>query len=111
MDVTMVAVAERLASEFQELPSSAVISMLTDCVHEFPHKDPNFIEQAVRARLSLARTVMQRIEHDDQETVDLSLHDADRGKEVELTARLIVAANASRGSLNQAEIDAMLDIT
>ncbi len=55
MDVALAAVVEQLADEFQDIRGSAVFGVVTDCVDEFPGDGPHFIEQAARARLSLAR--------------------------------------------------------
>jgi heterodisulfide reductase subunit A-like polyferredoxin len=110
MNVAMMAIAERLAVEFQDLPNSTVIRVLTDCADEFPDEDALFVEHAVRARLSLVRKVVHQVEHDDHEAVGLSLHDRDRGEEVELTALLIVAANESVTPLSQEEVDRILGV-
>ena len=52
MDLAMTAVAEKLAAEFPDKPSSTVIRVVTDCVEEFPDADPMFLEEASRARLA-----------------------------------------------------------
>jgi hypothetical protein len=41
---------------------------------------------------------------------DIPVEDPDRRQEVELTARLIVAANESAATLTQGQIDTILDI-
>ena len=56
MDIAMLEVAERLAAEFSDLPSSTVIGVLTDCLDDFPNSDAQFVEQATRARLGMIRT-------------------------------------------------------
>ncbi len=44
------------------------------------------------------------------DSLDVSLHDGDLYEEVELTARLIIAANKSGSRLSQREIDELLDV-
>jgi hypothetical protein len=52
MDLTLTAVAEHLAEEFPDQPTTTVVRVVTDCVEEFPNSDPMFVEQAARARLT-----------------------------------------------------------
>jgi hypothetical protein len=52
MDHALVAVAETLAGEFDQLPSTTVVRVVTDSVAEYPDADHMFVEQAARARLS-----------------------------------------------------------
>jgi hypothetical protein len=51
MDVSVVTVAEHLAEEFPDHPTT-VARVVTDCVGEYPNSDPMFLEQAARARLT-----------------------------------------------------------
>lgn len=51
MEYALEGVAEKLAFEFPQTPSSTVIRVVTDCVAEFPDDGPLFIEHAARARL------------------------------------------------------------
>ena len=48
----MLAVAEKLAAEFPNLPNETVVRVLTDCADEFPDADAKFVEDASRAQLS-----------------------------------------------------------
>lgn len=52
MNPALVEVAERLAAQFPDEPSTAVIRILTECVDEFPDSDLMFVEQAAHARLT-----------------------------------------------------------
>lgn len=109
MDVAMMAVAERLAAEFHELPNSTVIRVLTDCADAFPNDEAQVVEQAVRERLGVARRAVDQVAGG-HEAVGLSLHEHERGEEVELTALLIVAANESPEPLSQEQVDRALGV-
>jgi hypothetical protein len=52
MDVAMMAVAERLAAQFDDQPSSTVIRGLSDCVDDHPEACAAFIAQAARVRVA-----------------------------------------------------------
>lgn len=52
MESALITVAERLASEFGQLPNSTVVRVVTDSVDATPDADHMFIEQAARARLT-----------------------------------------------------------
>jgi hypothetical protein len=52
MESELMAVTERLVGEFEQLPSSTVVRVVTDCLEEFSHHDAHFLEQAARARLA-----------------------------------------------------------
>lgn len=111
MDLGLAAVAESLAHEFGELRSSTVIRVVTDCVDEYPCCGPHFIEQAARARLTLAIPAQtRRTMHPARDSLDVSLHDSELADEVELTAVLMVAANESPSALAQEEIDEILGV-
>jgi hypothetical protein len=43
--------AERLSAEFDTMPATTVIRVVTECVDEWPDADVQFIEQAARSRL------------------------------------------------------------
>jgi hypothetical protein len=64
MDLALMAVAEELADEFDELPNRTVIRVLSDCADEFPNDDPHFIGQAARARLAATQTRESQVDHD-----------------------------------------------
>lgn len=52
MDVALMAIAEQLWGEFDDLSGSTVARVLMDCRDEYANVDPGFIEQAARARLA-----------------------------------------------------------
>lgn len=52
MDRALVAVAERLARDFDQLPSTTVVRVLTDRVDANSDADAMFVEQAARATLA-----------------------------------------------------------
>lgn len=52
VDFVLLAVAEKLAQEFPDTPSAAVVEVVTQCEATNPETDPMFIEQAARARLT-----------------------------------------------------------
>ena len=51
MDMALLDIAERLALEFPEAPTSTVVLILTECADRYPGTDPMFLEQAARAQL------------------------------------------------------------
>ena len=111
MDLALAAVAETLAYEFGHLQGSAVVRVLTDCADDFPYDGPHFIEQAARARLSrLEQPQAGWYSVPVRCSLDVSLHDDDLADEVELTARLMVAANEVEHALAQEEVDAILGV-
>ena len=55
MDSGFIEMAERIATDFSELPDRVVIRTLTSVHDEYPDADAFFIEEAVRARLALIR--------------------------------------------------------
>jgi hypothetical protein len=110
MDVGVARVAETLAYEFEDLRGGAVAAVLCECVDEHPYDGPHFIEQAARARLAVLRGPQCPEQVARRDTLDVSLHDGELAEEVELTVRLIVAANDSDGALGQREIDDLLDV-
>ncbi len=60
MEVALMTVAETLAADFDDLPITTVVRVLTDCVAEHPDADPHFIEQAARALLRAERGIPQQ---------------------------------------------------
>jgi hypothetical protein len=52
VDSGLIAVAEKLAREFDQLPNSTVVRVLTDTVDANSVADHMFIEQAARAKLT-----------------------------------------------------------
>lgn len=112
MDRSLAAVAEKLAYEFGELRNSAVISVLSACVDEYPYDGPHFIEQAARARLMrLGRPQSGWPTIPARDSLDVSLHDSELADELELTARLMVATNESEHALGQEEVDRILGLS
>jgi hypothetical protein len=109
MNLELAAAAEALAYEYPHLGSGTVIGVLTECLDEFPHGGPHFVEQAARARLS-ARGTPAPAPAAGSCSLSVSLHDQALAYEVELTSRLMVAANESDGRLSQQEIDAVLGL-
>lgn len=111
MDLALAAVAETLACEFGELQDKTVVAVLTDCLDEYPYDSSHFIEQAARARLALLRHPQPSpAPMSSNDSLDVSLHDAELADEVELTVRLIVAANDSERPLSQREVDELLGV-
>ena len=111
MDLSVASVAEKLSRQFAEVRIDRVISVLTACAGEYPHADSFFIEQAARARLlrqlqpwgAGSRAV-------GEDALDVSLHDVELAVEVELTARLMVAANGSDHPLPEEDVDRILEV-
>lgn len=111
MDQALAAVAETLAHEFGELRSGAVVAVVSDCLEDYPYDGSHFIEQAARARLSLLRRPPGSWSPmSTGDSLDVSLHDAELAEEVELTTRLIVAANDSDRPLPLEEVDRLLGV-
>ena len=102
--------AETLAAEFTDIPGSAVVRALAQCVQAYPFGDQYFIEHAARARLTAVRRARQQVDLGAPDVLDVSLHDPELDHEVELTANLIVAANEAEGPLSREEVDRLLGL-
>jgi hypothetical protein len=112
MDLALGAVAETLAAEFGDLRSTTVVAVLSDCVDEYPYDGSHFIEQAARARLSLLRRPQRPWPAmSGEDSLDVSLHDGELAEEVELTVRLIVAANEVEDRIAPEKVDEILGVT
>lgn len=111
MDLVLGPVAESLSWEFEDLPSSAVVAVLRDCADEFASVGPDFIEQVAVERLAMLREPRRRTSAPRvRDSLDVSLHERDLAEEVELTVRLMIAANESDRPLAQAEVDEILEV-
>lgn len=111
MDLSVASVAERLSRQFAEVRIDRVISVLTACAGEHPHADSFFIEQAARARLlRLVHPTGAGSGAAGEDALDVSLHDVELAVEVELTARLMVAANGSDDPLAMEDVDRILEV-
>lgn len=111
MEVALAAVAETLAREFGGLRTDTVLRILSECTDEFPYGGPHFIEQAARARLLRLRARQcSRTKRAGRDALDVSLHDSELADEVELTVRLMVAANESDDPLGQEQVDSILGV-
>lgn len=111
MDLSVATVAETLTREFAGLRLGNVVGVLTACVDEYPNADALFMEQAARARLLLlAQSQGTGSKTPGRDALDVSLHDVDLAAEVELTARLMVAANESDHPLAREDLDKILGI-
>lgn len=111
MDQALSSMAEALGREFGELRSGDVVDVLNDCVDEHPFDGSLFIEQAARARLALLRaTGPAGGQMSTGDSLEVSLHDNELAEEVELTVRLMVAANDVDRPLRPDEVDALLEV-
>lgn len=88
MQAELMEVAEKLAETHPELRPIAVAETVADCAAEFPDGDPLLVEQAARARLN----------------------EAEQHAEMDLSVRLIIAANDSPGQLSQKDLDRLLKV-
>ena len=110
MDGALAAVAEGLAYELGELRGRAAVDVVTDCVEEYVYDGAQLVQEAVKARLSILRSPQRLSMTAGRDALDVSLHDGDLADEVELTVRLIVAANDSDRPLAQYEVDDLLEV-
>ena len=111
MDLSVATVAEALTYEFPDLRLATVIRVLRSCVDDYPDADTHFVEQAARARLLLLpRRQGSGASVQGDDVLDVSLHDAELAGEVELTARLMVAANESPHPLSAEDVDRLLGL-
>lgn len=111
MDLSIASVAEKLSRQFAEVRIDRVISVVTACAGEHPDADSFFIEQAARARLQrLATPWGAGAAAGGEDALDVSLHDLELAVEVELTARLMVAANGSDHPLAREDVDRILEV-
>lgn len=111
MDLSVATVAETLTHEFADLRLGSVVSVLTACVDEYPNADALFMEQAARARLVLlAQPKDAGSKPPGRDALDVSLHDIDLAAELDLTVRLMVAANESDQPLTEEDIDLILEV-
>ena len=60
MDRGFIEMAERIVTDFTELPDRVVIRALTGVHDEYPAADAFFVEEAVRARLAAIRQARLR---------------------------------------------------
>lgn len=110
MEVALADVAETLVREFGGLRTDTVLRIMSECTDEFPYGGPHFIEQAARARLLRLRGQQCSPTRAGRDALDVSLHDNELADEVELTVRLMVAANESDDPLGQQQVDAILGV-
>ena len=110
MNLELAAVAETLAYEFPHLGSGTVVEVLCECQDEYPYGGPHFVGQAARARLTSLGRPPRPSTKPGRCSLNVSLHDSALADEMELTTRLMIAANETDDALAQPEIDRILGV-
>ena len=98
-----VVVSERLGREFADLPPSSVARVMTDCAQEYADGGSAFVEEAARMRLRAERR---------HRAARLGrwppVPGQARTDELDLAARLILAAADAAGHMTEQQVDAVL---